>query len=75
VNLRSVQRRIIGSKRDEATQEYRQIHSEDHPNIIWVIKLKSMKWVGHEAHMEERKCIKGFGGETCEKDSTWKTQA
>ena len=23
----------------------------------------------------EERCIKGFGGETCEKETTWKTQA
>jgi hypothetical protein len=49
----------------------RKLHSENHPNIIWVIKLRSIKWVGHEARTEKRRCIQGFGGETCGKESTW----
>jgi hypothetical protein len=71
----SVLRKITGPKRHEATREYRKLHSEDNPIIIWVIKLRSMKWVGHVAHMEERRCIQDFGVETCGKETTWKTQA
>jgi hypothetical protein len=25
------------------------------PNIIWVIKLRKMRWVGHVAHTGERR--------------------
>jgi len=27
------------------------------PNIVWVIKSRKMRWAGHVAHMEERKCV------------------
>jgi len=55
----SVLRRIFGPKRDEATGEKRKLHSEEFnnlnssPNIIWVIKLRSMRWAGHVAHRGE----------------------
>jgi len=54
-----VLRRIFGPKRDEATREKRKLHSEEFnnlnssPNIIWVIKLRSMRWAGYEAHRGE----------------------
>jgi hypothetical protein len=31
------------------------------PNIIWVIKLRKIRWVGH---VGERMFMHGFGGET-----------
>jgi len=42
-------------------EELNDLHSS--PNIIWVIKSRRMRWVGHVAFTEER-CIQGFGGET-----------
>jgi len=55
-----VLRRIFGSKRDEVTREWRKLHNEEltdlySPNIIWVIKSRKMKCVGHAAYMWERK--------------------
>jgi hypothetical protein len=50
-----VLRRIFGPKRDEVTGEWRNLHSEElrdlysSPSIIRIIKLKSMRWVGHVA--------------------------
>ena len=54
-----VLRRIFGPKRDEVTREWRKLHNEElndlySPNIIWVIKLRRMRWVGHVVCMEER---------------------
>jgi len=49
--------RIFGSKRDDATQEWRKLHHEElndlycSPNIVRVIKLRRMRWVGHLARM------------------------
>jgi hypothetical protein len=34
-----------------------------------------MRWEGHVAYIGgEDRCIQGFGGETIEKQTTWKTQ-
>ena len=58
-----VLRRICGPKRDEVTGEWRNLHNEElndpycSPNIVRVIKSKKMSWVGHVAHMEERRVV------------------
>jgi len=41
-----------------------------------VIKSRRIRWAGHVAFMGggEKRCIQGFGGETFEKETTWKTQ-
>jgi len=57
-----VQRRIFEPKTDEVTREWRRLHNEElnapysSPNI-WVIKLRRMRYVGHVAHMGERRGI------------------
>jgi len=54
-----VLRRVFGSKRDEVTGEWRQLHNEELrdlyslPNIVLVVKSRRMRWVGHVAHMGE----------------------
>ena len=54
-----VLRRIFGRKRDEVTGEWRRLHNEElndlysSPNIIWVMKLRRIKWVGHLVCMVE----------------------
>jgi hypothetical protein len=56
-----VLRRIFGSKRDEVTGEWRRLHNEEindlysSPNIIWIIKLRRMRWAGHVARMGEKR--------------------
>jgi hypothetical protein len=48
-----VLRRIFGPKSDQGTGEWRKLHNEElHvlyslPNIVWVIKSRRMRWVGH----------------------------
>jgi len=60
-----VLRRIFGPKRDEVTQEWRNLHNEElkdlhsSPNIVRVIKSRRMRWTGHVARMAERR------GEEC----------
>jgi len=50
-------RRIFGPKRDEVTGEWRKLHNEElndlyfSPNIVWVIKSRRMRRVGHVARM------------------------
>jgi hypothetical protein len=52
-----VLRRIFGPKRDEVTGEWRTLHNEEFndlycsPNIVWVIKSRRMRWVGHVARI------------------------
>jgi hypothetical protein len=59
----SVLRRIFGPKRDEITSEWRKLLNEELndlyslPNIVWVIKLRRMRWAGHVACMVERRGI------------------
>jgi hypothetical protein len=52
-----VLRRIIGPKTDEVTEEWRKLHIEEphdlycSPTILWVIKSRNMRLVGHVAYM------------------------
>jgi len=45
--------RIFGPKRDDVTGEWRELHNEElidlycSSNIVWVIKLRRMRWAGH----------------------------
>ena len=54
-----VLRRVFGPKRDEVTGEWRKLHKEELrdlyslPNIVRMVKLRRMKWVGHVACMGE----------------------
>jgi hypothetical protein len=51
--------RILGPERDEVTGVWRKLHNEElndlfsSPNIIRVIKSRSMKWAGHVARIGE----------------------
>jgi hypothetical protein len=61
-------RRIFGPKRNEATGEWRKLHSEElhnlfsFANIIRQIKSRRMRWVGHVSCMGEERKVQGFGG-------------
>ena len=54
-----VLRRIFGLKRDEVTREWRKLYNEElndlysSPNIVWVVKLRRMRWAGHVARLQE----------------------
>jgi hypothetical protein len=49
--------------RDEVTGDWRRLHNEQFydlyssPNIIWMIKLRKIRWAGHLACMEERRGV------------------
>ena len=64
-----VLKRIFGPKRDEVTGEWRKLHNEELsdlyslPNIVQVLKSRTMRWAGHVARVGER-CAQGSGGET-----------
>jgi hypothetical protein len=64
-----VLRRIFGPKRDEVTEEWRKLHSEElhnlysSPDFIRQVKSRRMRWAGHVARMgEERKLYKVLVG-------------
>jgi hypothetical protein len=56
-----VLRRIFQPKRDKVTREWRRLHNKElyalysSPNIIRVIKSKSLRWAGHVARVGERR--------------------
>jgi hypothetical protein len=56
-----VLRRVFRPKRDEITREWRKLHNEELnylyslANIVWVVKLRRMRWTGHVARMGEAK--------------------
>jgi hypothetical protein len=58
-----VLRRIFGSKRDEVTGEWRNMHNEElrdlcsFASIIRIMKSRRMRWVGHIARMGEKKKV------------------
>ena len=78
----SVLRRIFEPKRDKVTGEWIKLHNvglnylHSSRNIVRMIKLRRMRWVGHAARIgADERCIQVFGGETRGKETTWKTQA
>jgi hypothetical protein len=63
-----VLRRILESKNDDVTGEWRRLHNEERyalyssPNI-WVIQSGRLRWAGHVARMgERRRTYRGFVG-------------
>jgi hypothetical protein len=64
-----VLRRIFGPKKDEVTEEWRNLNNEElnalycSPNIVRVIQSRRMRWVGHIERMGRGEEYTGFGGE------------
>jgi hypothetical protein len=66
-----VLRRIFGPERNEVTGEWRRLHNMEFyalytsPNtcIIWVIKSRKMRWVGHVARKVGGE-VDSFGAKT-----------
>jgi hypothetical protein len=51
-----VLRRIFRPKRDEVKEEWRKLcNLYSSPNIVWVIKSRRIRWVGHVVCMGEEK--------------------
>jgi hypothetical protein len=57
-----VNRRNFAHKK-EGTNRVKRLHNEElkdlysSPNIVWMIKSRRMRWVGHVAHIGERKGV------------------
>jgi hypothetical protein len=66
----SVLEGIFACKRYEVTGERRKLDREElhnlysFQNIIWVIRLKIMRWAGYVAFMRDVKCIQNFSLKT-----------
>jgi hypothetical protein len=76
-----VLRIILGSKRDEVTGEWRNLHNEELndlyslPNIVRVVKSRRMRWAGHVARMgKERGLHRVLVGKTRGKEAVGETQ-
>jgi len=70
-----VLRRVSGPRRDKVAGEWKRMHNEElndlysSLNIVWVIKLRRIRWAGHVARMgEERGCIGSWWGNQRERD-------
>ena len=56
-----VLRRILGPKRYEVTGKWKKLHNEElndlysSPNIVRVIKSRTMRWAGHVARRGEER--------------------
>ena len=75
VTTLSVFRRIFGPRRDNVTGEWNRLHNEElndlyfSPNIMRVIKSRTMRWAGHVARTgEEMGCIVSWWGNLRERD-------
>jgi hypothetical protein len=71
-----VLRRIFGLNRDEVTGEWRTLHNEELSDLYSLTNTVRDEMSGAcSTYGGEERCIQGFGGETCGKETTWKTRA
>jgi hypothetical protein len=74
-------RRTFEPKKDESTQEWRKLNSEElhnmysSPNIIWKMKKKNEACGSYGTHGKGDKGGQGFGGKARRKETTRKTKA
>jgi hypothetical protein len=56
---------MFGPNREEVAEELRKLRNEElyylyfSPDIVWVIKSRTMRWIGHVAHMGRK--INAYG--------------
>jgi hypothetical protein len=71
-------RRIFGPKREEDISR-RKLHNDElhglysSPNIVRVIKSRTMRWAGRDTHKGLERCLQGFGWEARREETTGKT--
>jgi hypothetical protein len=65
-----VLRKIFGPKRDKVTEEWTRLYNKE--LYAWYI---SPNTTGRACckHRRQERCIQGFGGKTCGKETTWVT--
>jgi hypothetical protein len=76
-------RRIFGPKRDEETGEWRRLYKEKQSLVMLLLTKynsggqikKNEKCEECSMYGERAMSKQGFGGETRQKETTWKTQA
>jgi len=69
-----VLRGIFGAKRDEVTGEWRKLHNEELNDMYCELKYYSCGQIEEMSGTSsmyggEQRCIRGFGGETCGKET------
>jgi hypothetical protein len=58
--------RILEPKRIEVTGDWRKLHNKElidlycSPTLVWVIKWRRMRWVGHVAHRVKGEAYTGY---------------
>jgi hypothetical protein len=63
---RGVLKRMFGPRRVEVTGEWSKLYNEElndlycSPIIVWVMKLRRLRWAGHVAHMKRGGLHTGF---------------
>jgi hypothetical protein len=73
-------RSISGPMKEEVTELWRnKMDGEKHylnpsPNIMKVIKSRTMRWVGHVTHMGDEKCTQSSSRKTSREETTYKTE-
>jgi hypothetical protein len=76
-----VLRRISGPTKDTVIRECKKLRNEEltdlysSPNIIWMIKSRRMRRVGHVARVVEKRRVNWVLVRKYEGKITWKTQA
>ena len=65
-----VLRKIFGPKRHKVTGEWTRLHNKEH--YAWYISPNTTSRA-RSKHRRQGRCIKGFGGKTCGKKTTWVT--
>ena len=62
--------KVFGPKRDKLTGEWTRLHNKE--LYVWYISPNTAVRTSSK-HRRQGRCIQGFGGKTCGKETTWVT--